>query len=84
MLFFKRFVHVVFVISLALFLAGGLAIVLAQAGTLMAGNSESLIYLNDVAKIPVCVAASICAIAGFLLSYFPQQEATTQGAPHGF
>jgi hypothetical protein len=77
MLILKRTVHVVFVVSLALFLVGGIVIVLAQAGTLIAGDSASLVYLNDVAKIPVCVAASICAVTGFLLSYFPQQAPTT-------
>jgi hypothetical protein len=74
MLLTQRIVHIVFVISLAAFLAGGLIIVLAQAATLAAGDNTSLLYLNDAAKLPVCAAASICAVAGFLLNYFPHPE----------
>ncbi|MHC5557415.1 hypothetical protein [Kocuria sp. U4B] len=58
-----------FTLTLGLSLAGGILLVLAQTGALIAGQGPWLVFLNDTAKIPVVIAASVCAVAGFLLSY---------------
>lgn len=65
-----------FTLTLALSLAGGILLVLAQAVALIAGQGPWLTFLNDTAKIPVIIASSVCAIAGFLLSY--RKTATVQ------
>jgi hypothetical protein len=59
----------IFTLTLALSLAGGILLVLAQGIVLLAGQGPWLTFLNDTAKIPVIIASSVCAIAGFLLSY---------------
>jgi len=56
-----------------------------QAVGLMAGQNAWLEFFNNVIKPPLCIAASVCAVAGFLLSYGrprkeagQKQEATTR------
>ncbi|UKA53914.1 hypothetical protein LFT45_19745 [Arthrobacter sp. FW305-BF8] len=78
-------INAVFVISLALLLIAGIVFVAGQALALITGHGDWLAVLNEAVKGPACIAASVCAIAGFLLSYkkpakqnSPQQEARTQ------
>ena len=80
----RRTVNAVFVASLALLLIAGIVFVAGQALALVTGQGEWLAALNEGVKGPGCIAASVCAIAGFLLSYrqpakqnHPQQEART-------
>jgi membrane protein implicated in regulation of membrane protease activity len=70
---FRRATEVLFVLTLAVLLAGGILFVAGQAIALAAGQGEWLTLLNDTIKTPICVAASVCAVAGFLLSYKRRQ-----------
>jgi uncharacterized membrane protein SirB2 len=70
----RRAVEVLFVLALAALLIGGIVFVAAQAIALVAGQGDWLTLLNDTIKAPICIAASICAIAGFLLSYKRHQD----------
>ncbi|CAI3803875.1 hypothetical protein [Pseudarthrobacter sp. MM222] len=81
----KRAIEVIFVLTLAALLLGGVMFVTGQAIALIAGQGEWLNFFDQSVKTPMCFAASVCAIAGFLLSYkHPQkqgqaaQEATTR------
>jgi hypothetical protein len=65
----RRAIQVVFVATLAALLLGGALFVAGQAVALLAGQGPWLDMLNDYIKTPICIAASVCAIAGFLLSY---------------
>lgn len=73
-----KHLRTIFVLTLAALLLGGVVFVAGQAIALMVGKGEWLTFLNDSLKDPMCIAASICAIAGFLLSYERHQE---QGQP---
>lgn len=80
----RHTVSAVFVASLAVLLLAGVVFVAGQALALITGQGEWLAGLNDGVKAPACIAASVCAIAGFLLSYrtpakqnHQQQEART-------
>jgi membrane protein implicated in regulation of membrane protease activity len=70
---FRRATEVLFVLTLAVLLAGGILFVAGQAIALAAGQGEWLTLLNDTIKTPLCSAASVCAVAGFLLSYKRRQ-----------
>ncbi|MDQ0821909.1 hypothetical protein QFZ79_004286 [Arthrobacter sp. V4I6] len=81
----RRTVEVIFVHTLAALLLGGVLFVTGQALALIAGQGGWLAFFNESVKPPMCIAASVCAIAGFLLSYKPRQiqgqtpqEATTR------
>ncbi|MDP9999582.1 hypothetical protein [Pseudarthrobacter sulfonivorans] len=74
----RRAVEVLFVVTLAALLMGGVVFVAEQAVALVAGKGDWLELLNETIKPPMCIAASVCAIAGFLLSYKRQQ---TQAQP---
>lgn len=73
----------IFTLTLGLSLLGGISLVLAQAVALLIGHGPWLVLLDESAKTPVVVvAASVCAVAGYLLGYrtpapttAPQQEA---------
>ena len=65
----RRAIEVIFVLTLAALLLGGVLFVTGQAIALVAGQGEWLEFLNESVKTPMCIAASICAVAGFLLSY---------------
>lgn len=72
----------IFTLTLGLSLLGGISLVFAQAVALLIGHGPWLVLLNESAKTPVVVAASVCAVAGYLLGYrtpapttAPQQEA---------
>ncbi|MFC7849424.1 hypothetical protein ACFUTU_13210 [Arthrobacter sp. NPDC057388] len=80
----RHTVSAVFVASLAVLLLAGVVFVAGQALALITGQGEWLAALNEGVKVPACIAASVCAIAGFLLSYktpakqdHRQQEART-------
>jgi hypothetical protein len=80
---FRRAIEVLFVLTLAVLLAGGIVFVLGQAISLVAGQGQWLTALNDAIKTPICIAASVCAVAGFLLSYKrrqPQEQPQKAGA----
>ena len=66
---FIRTTEITFVLTLAALLLGGVLFVACQAIALIAGQGGWLEFLNDYVKTPMCIAASVCAIAGFLLSY---------------
>ena len=70
----RRAIEVLFVLTLAVLLAGGVVFVAGQALALAAGQGGWLKLLNETIKVPMCIAASICAVAGFLLSYKPRQN----------
>lgn len=70
----RRAVEVLFVLTLAALLAGGMVFVAGQVIALVAGKGDWLILLNDTIKAPLCIAASLCAVAGFLLSYKRRQD----------
>jgi hypothetical protein len=70
----RRAIEVLFVLTLAALLIGGVIFVTGQAVGLILGQAGLLAFFNDFVKAPMCIAASICAIAGFLLSYKRQQE----------
>lgn len=81
----RRLTEIVFVTTLGALLIGGVLFVLGQAAGLVAGQGAWLDFFNNFIKPPICIAASVCALAGFLLSYKrPQkraqqrQEATTR------
>lgn len=74
----RRAVEVLFVLTLAALLLGGVVFVAGQALALIAGQGSWLEFLNEAIKTPMCIAASICAIAGFFLSYKRHQN---QGQP---
>ena len=81
----RRTTEIIFVLTLAALLVGGVVFVAGQAIALIAGQGGWLELFNEVIKTPMCIAASVCAIAGFLLSYKRHQnqgqtpqEATTR------
>ena len=70
----RRAIEVLFVLTLAALLIGGIVFVAGQGIALAAGQGDWLTLLNDTIKAPICMAASICAVAGFLLSYKRHQN----------
>lgn len=73
----QRLLLGIFTVTLGVSLLGGILLVLAQAVALLAGQGPWLVFLNDTAKLPVVTAASVCAVAGFLLSYRVHTPAPT-------
>ncbi|MGP0222385.1 MULTISPECIES: hypothetical protein [unclassified Paenarthrobacter] len=69
----RRAVQATFVVTLAALLAGGVLFVTGQALSLAAGQGEWLTFLDDVFKPMMSIAASVCAVAGFVLSYKKHQ-----------
>ena len=65
----RRAIEVIFVLTLAALLLGGILFVTGQAIALIAGQGDWLVFLNEYVNTPMCIAASVCAVAGFLLSY---------------
>ncbi|MGX5715879.1 hypothetical protein [Arthrobacter sp. MAHUQ-56] len=81
----RRLTETVFTLTLGSLLLGGVLFVAGQAGGLVAGQNGWVEFFNTYIKPPMCIAASVCAVAGFLLSYrrprkqaAQQQEATTR------
>lgn len=77
----RRTIEALFVLTLAALLLGGVVFVTGQAVALIAGQGDLLTLLNETIKTPMCIAASACAIAGFLLNYKRHQnQEQLQGA----
>lgn len=76
----RKAVEVIFVLTLAALLAGGVIFVAGQAIALIAGQGDWLVFFNQSVKTPVCIAASVCAVAGFLLGYRLQEK--QESTPH--
>ncbi|MGO4192394.1 hypothetical protein AB4Y67_12065 [Arthrobacter sp. YAF17] len=78
----RKAVEVVFVLTLAALLLGGVLFVAGQAIALIAGQGAWLEFFNESIKTPMCMAASVCAIAGFILNYnrYQKQGQTPQKA----
>jgi hypothetical protein len=70
----RRAIEVIFVLTLAALLLGGVVFVAGQAIALIAGQGDWLQFFNDSFKPPLCIVASVCAVTGFLLSYKHQQK----------
>ncbi|MDP9980947.1 hypothetical protein J2W14_000323 [Pseudarthrobacter oxydans] len=70
----RRTTEIIFVLTLAALLLGGVALVAGQAIALVAGQGAWLEFFNDSIKTPMCLSASMCAIAGFLLNYKRHQK----------
>jgi fumarate reductase subunit C len=70
----RRIIEVIFILTLAALLLGGVVFVSGQAVALIAGQGQWLEFFNEFIKTPICIAASVCAVAGFLLSYKHQQK----------
>lgn len=78
----RKAVEIVFVLTLAALLLGGVLFVAGQAIALIAGQGAWLEFFNESIKTPMCMAASVCAIAGFILNYnrYQKQGQTPQKA----
>ena len=78
----RNAVEVLFVLTLAALLLGGVLFVAGQAFALIAGQGAWLEFLNESIKTPMCMAASVCAISGFILNYnrYQKQGHTPQKA----
>ena len=81
----RRFIETVFAVTLGALLIGGVLFVAGQAAGLVAGHNDWLEFFNTYFKPFICIAASVCAVAGFLLGYKrphkhaqQKQEATTR------
>lgn len=70
----RRAIQAIFVLTLAALLAGGVLFVVGQAVALAAGQGGLLDFFDDAVKPALCIAASACAVAGFLLSYKSRQQ----------
>lgn len=76
----RRAIEVTFVLALATLLLGGILFVAAQAAALAAGQGDWLGFFNESVKPPLCIAASVCALTGFFLSYRRNQQEAPQKA----
>ncbi|NYD78501.1 hypothetical protein [Arthrobacter cupressi] len=70
----RRALQAIFVLTLAALLVGGILFVVGQAAALAAGQGAWLAFFDDAVKPPMCIAASLCAVAGFLLGYKSRQD----------
>ena len=70
----KRTTEIIFVLTLAALLLGGVVLVTGQAAALIAGQGAWLEFFSDSITTPMCIAASVCAISGFLLNYTRHQK----------
>ncbi|WP_405667256.1 hypothetical protein OG379_35255 [Streptomyces sp. NBC_01166] len=58
-----------FRLSIVAFLIGGVVIVLGQALGIILGNAQWVEHVEASAQPATCIAASICGILSFALSY---------------
>lgn len=70
----RRAIEIIFVLTLAALLLGGVLFVAGQALALIAGQGGWLSFFSESVKAPMCIAASICAVAGFFLNYKRYQK----------
>ncbi|GGZ35174.1 hypothetical protein [Streptomyces poonensis] len=64
-----RLLEPLFRLSVVVFLAGGVVIVAGQAVAVAAGSATWLERVASTAQPPTCIAASVCGILSFVLSY---------------
>ncbi|MER6849693.1 hypothetical protein AB0A81_38695 [Streptomyces flaveolus] len=64
-----RLLELLFRLSVVVFLVGGVVIVAGQAVAIAAGNASWVEQVATAAEPPTCIAASICGILSFALSY---------------
>ena len=64
-----RLLEILFRLSVVVFLVGGVVIVAGQAVAIAAGNASWVEQVATAAEPPTCIAASICGILSFVLSY---------------
>ena len=76
----RRAVGALFTLSLAALLLGGIAFVAAQALALALGLGQWLDALDDWLLVPACIAASVCAVAGYLLGYSRLGQPSTEAS----
>ncbi|MFI8993743.1 hypothetical protein [Streptomyces sp. NPDC053542] len=64
-----RLLQPLFRLSIIVFLTGGLVIVLGQALGIVLGDARWVAAVQSGAQPSTCIAASICGILSFVLSY---------------
>ncbi|MGY0388064.1 hypothetical protein ACWZJV_13935 [Nocardioides sp. WG-D5] len=65
----RSILHTLFVSSLVVALLGGLALIGLQAVGLVVGSQALVVGPNGLFKTILCVAASIAAVAAYLLTH---------------
>ncbi|MGV9625034.1 hypothetical protein [Streptomyces sp. NPDC003487] len=65
----QRLLLPLFRLSVLAFLAGGIVIVAGQALGIVLGDAQWVTDVEGSAQPPTCIAASICGILSFALSY---------------
>lgn len=68
---FKTLISILFRISVAAFLLGGLAVVLLQAAGLILGNGEFVDAVSDTVAPWAYGSAGVAGLLAFAMSYFP-------------
>ena len=76
---FTTITRTVFVTALALALIGGLVLIGWQSLGLLVGSGVTVSAPNGVFKTVICVAASIAAVAAYLLTHVTPASATGEG-----
>ncbi|AEY93996.1 hypothetical protein SHJG_8731 [Streptomyces hygroscopicus subsp. jinggangensis 5008] len=75
-----RLLQPLFRLSVVVFLIGGLVIVTGQAIGIVSGKAQWVVDVETGAQPSVCLAASICGILSFALSYLrPEQPQDDTG-----
>lgn len=75
-----RLLQPLFRLSIVAFLTGGLVIVLGQALGIVLGDAHWVAAVESNAQPSTCVAASICGILSFFLSYRGPERPRNTGA----
>ncbi|MEU6114378.1 hypothetical protein ABZ840_07540 [Streptomyces sp. NPDC047117] len=70
-----RLLQPLFRLSILVFLAGGVVTVLGQTLGIVLGDARWVMQVESSAQPPTCIAASICGILSFVLSYRRSQDA---------
>ena len=63
-----------FRLSIVVFLVGGLVVVVGQALGIVLGDAQWVADVEAEVGPPMCIAASICGILSFALSYRGQED----------
>ncbi|MEU5023753.1 hypothetical protein [Streptomyces milbemycinicus] len=69
-----RLLQPLFRLSILVFLAGGVVIVIGQALGIALGDAQWVANVQSDVQPPTCIAASICGILSFVLSYERPKE----------
>ncbi|MGY0490004.1 hypothetical protein [Streptomyces sp. WG-D5] len=78
----RRLLHVLFRLSIVAFLIGGTVTVLGQALGIVLGDAAWVETVAADAGPATCVAASICGMLSFVLSYGKQDGADETAEAH--